>query len=57
MQPVDHIIHAKWIITGIENQNTLTHHSLIIDKGFIKEINPTQTAKEKYSAKKTPIMR
>lgn len=53
MQSTDQIIHAKWIITGVDNQDVLTNHSLIIDKGIIKEILPTQTAKQTYTAKHT----
>lgn len=53
MQSIDHIVHAKWIITGVENQEPLTNHSLIIDGGIIKEILPTDQAKQRYSAKQT----
>ncbi len=53
MQNVDHIVHAKWVITGIETQATLTNHSLVIDKGIIKDILPTDLAKQRYSAART----
>lgn len=50
MQTVDHIIHARWLITGIEKQETLANHSLIIDKDKIKEILPTAEANKRYSS-------
>lgn len=50
MQSVDQLIHARWIITGIENEQPLEHHSLIIDKGLIKHILPTDLAKQHYKS-------
>lgn len=49
MEQVDHIIHAKWLITG-ENHNTvLDNHALIVHKGLIKDIQPSHIAKENYT--------
>lgn len=53
MQSVDHLIHAKWIITGEENQTALHQHSLVIDKGLIKDILETKLAKEHYNSSNT----
>ncbi len=53
MQSVDQIIHAKWLITGVENQEPLEHHSLIIEHGKIKEILSTELTKQRYSSTNT----
>lgn len=50
MQQIDHIIHAKWVATGEKHQRLLDNHSVVIDKGIIQAIVPTQTAKETYQA-------
>lgn len=51
MQTIEQLIHAKWVITGEPNQAALPNHSLVIDKGIIKEIISTELAKERYTAK------
>lgn len=51
MQLVDHITHAKWIITGEKNQPILENHALVIDKGMIENIIPSSEAKQQYQAK------
>src|SRR5690242_14395790 len=53
MQSVDQIIHAKWIITGVEKDATLENHSLIIEAGQIKEILSTPLARQRYSSNET----
>ncbi len=47
MKLVDTLIHARWIIP-VCPETTLEHHSLIIDKGRIIDLLPTQDAKQKY---------
>ena len=51
MQPMDHVIHAKWIITGEKNQPILENHAVLIDKGVIQKIIPSAQAKQHYEAK------
>lgn len=51
MQTVDQIIHAKWLITGAENEAPLENHALIIESGKIKEIISSSLAKERYTSK------
>lgn len=50
MQSVDQLIHAKWIITGVKNEEALPHHSLVIEKGTLTDILPTEKAKQRYTA-------
>jgi 5-methylthioadenosine/S-adenosylhomocysteine deaminase len=50
MQSVDHIIHARWLISGEPNQPALDHHSLIIKNGIIHDMMNTQAAKETYTS-------
>lgn len=50
MQSVDHIIHAKWLITCEEENSVLENHALIIDKGVIKNILPSSTAEAQYQS-------
>lgn len=47
----DQIIHAKWIITCEGANEVLENHALIIDKGIIQAILPSETATQNYSAK------
>lgn len=51
MEQVDQLIHAKWIITGEANNQTLQDHTLVIKDALIKEILPSATAKQRYQAK------
>lgn len=51
MKPIDHIVHAKWILAGESNQHLLENHALLIDKGIIQNIIPSTDAKEQYQAK------
>ena len=53
MQSVDHIVHAKWVITGEAHQACLENHSVIIHNGVIKDILATSVAKETYIANRT----
>lgn len=48
MQQIEHLVHAKWILTAEPNQDALENYSLCIENGIIKEIIPTSTAKQKY---------
>ncbi|MDP3561471.1 MAG: TRZ/ATZ family hydrolase [Legionellaceae bacterium] len=50
MQSIDHIVHAKWIVTGEKNQRVLENHSMLINSGIIIDILPTSVVKEKYQA-------
>ncbi|PJD92521.1 MAG: N-ethylammeline chlorohydrolase [Legionella sp.] len=50
MKSIDHLVHAKWIITGETGQRVLDNHSLVVHKGIIQDILPTATAKETYHA-------
>lgn len=50
MESIDHIIHAKWIITCEEDNKILENHALVIKKGVIKAILPSETAKQHYTA-------
>lgn len=50
MESVDHIIHAKWIITCEEQNRVLENHSLIVHNKQIKDILPTQSVKEHYTS-------
>lgn len=51
MQSVEHMVHAKWIISAVSGEKTLENHSLVINNGIIKDILPTSAAKATYSAK------
>lgn len=50
MQTVSQIIHARWLITCEDNNQTLENHALVIDKGIIKDILPSKQATERYTA-------
>ena len=52
MQTIAHIVHAKWILSGIPSQPALKDHALCIDDGKIKAILPTAQAEEIYTAKR-----
>ncbi len=45
------IIHARWI-AQVETQSLLEHHCVVIDKGIIKDILPSQQARESYAPAK-----
>lgn len=51
MKQIDHIAHAKWILTGEKDQRVLEDHALLIDKGLIQGIVPSSEAKTQYVAK------
>ena len=50
MKNIDHIAHAKWIVTGEHDNQLLENHALVIDKGVIQAIIPSAQAKEHYQA-------
>lgn len=50
MQSADHLIHAKWMITGNRQVPFLEDYSLVLEHSMIKDILPTQVAKETYLA-------
>ncbi|HLB42632.1 MAG TPA: TRZ/ATZ family hydrolase [Gammaproteobacteria bacterium] len=50
MEKIDHLIHAKWIITCEENNRALENHSLAIKNGKIIAILPTKEAEKTYQA-------
>ncbi|WP_439133332.1 TRZ/ATZ family hydrolase [Pseudomaricurvus sp.] len=47
---VDLMIHARWIIPVVPENQILSHCSLVIDDGQILAIHPTPEAKRRYSA-------
>lgn len=51
MQNIDHIAHAKWILTGEENQLVLEDHAVLVDKGVILKIMPSSEARTQYQAR------
>jgi 5-methylthioadenosine/S-adenosylhomocysteine deaminase len=53
MQSVDYVIHAKWLITCEDNNQTLENHALVINEGKIKDILHSKEAAKNYSAKTT----
>ncbi|MEQ1739157.1 MAG: TRZ/ATZ family hydrolase [Methyloglobulus sp.] len=50
---VDTLIHARWIIPVEPESVTYEYHSLVIDKGRIIDLLPTDTAKHKYQSTTT----
>ncbi|MCR9191285.1 MAG: TRZ/ATZ family hydrolase [Gammaproteobacteria bacterium] len=50
MKQMEHIVHAKWIVTGEKEQRVLEDHALIIDRGIIQDILPSSDAKAQYQA-------
>lgn len=53
---VDTLIQARWIIPVEPHEVILENHSLIIDKGHILNILPTEQALEKYQATQHEIL-
>jgi len=51
METIDQIIHAKWLITCEAAHPVLENHALVIDKGHIKAILPSDQATEHYHAR------
>jgi 5-methylthioadenosine/S-adenosylhomocysteine deaminase len=49
MKTVDQIIHAKWIIP-CENKQVLENHALLVEKGKILALLPSDEAKTHYSS-------
>lgn len=49
----DLLIHARWIATGVGDEQVLEHHAIAIDKGVILEILPADEAANCYAAKHT----
>ena len=50
---VDTLLHARWIIPVEPESVTYDYHSLVIDKGLIIDLLPTEQAKKKYQATHT----
>ena len=50
---VDTLIHARWIIPVEPESVTYENHTLVIDKGRIIDLLPTDTAKHKYQGTTT----
>ncbi|MGD2138474.1 MAG: amidohydrolase family protein, partial [Gammaproteobacteria bacterium] len=50
MQPVDTLIHSRWIATVEPDDTVHEYHSLAIREGRILEILPTEQARDKYRA-------
>jgi 5-methylthioadenosine/S-adenosylhomocysteine deaminase len=53
---VDTLIHARWVIPVEPESVTYENHSLVIDKGRILDLLPTNFAKQKYQATTTEIL-
>lgn len=51
MEKIDQLIHAKWLLTGENDNRILENHALAIKNGKIHAILPSQNAGEKYQAK------
>lgn len=52
MEKIDHLIHAKWIITCEENNRVLENYALAIKNRKILALIPSSEASQKYSADK-----
>jgi len=50
MQTIQHIVHAKWLLSGIPNQPALENYSLCIADGKIQAVLPTVHVKENYTS-------
>jgi 5-methylthioadenosine/S-adenosylhomocysteine deaminase len=50
MENIDHLIHAKWIITCEDDNQILEDHALAIKDKKILAILPSKDAKQKYAA-------
>lgn len=50
MEKIDHLIHAKWLITCEDKNQVLEKHALAIKDDKIQAILPSKTAKERYQA-------
>ena len=50
---VDTLLHARWIIPVEPESVTYDYHSLVVDKGLIIDLLPTEQAKQKYQATQT----
>jgi 5-methylthioadenosine/S-adenosylhomocysteine deaminase len=48
MEKIDHLIHAKWIITCEDNNQVLENHALALKNGKIYAILPSKDAKVQY---------
>ncbi len=47
---VDTLIHARWIIPVEPESVTYEHHTLVLDKGRIIDLLPTESAQQRYQA-------
>lgn len=47
---VDTLIHARWIIPVEPESVTYEHHTLVLDKGRIIDLLPTESVQQKYQA-------
>jgi len=56
MEKVDHIIHAKWIITGEPNQDPFENHAVIINGEIIKAILPSDQVSQHYQSTDTQTL-
>lgn len=52
-QPVDTLLHARWVIPVEPDQTVLEHHSLAIANGRISAILPTHEARARFVAGET----
>ena len=52
MQPINTLLHARWIVPIVPRNQVLENHSIAIDNGKIMAILPTDIAKKTYDAKK-----
>ncbi|MCF6338106.1 MAG: TRZ/ATZ family hydrolase [Gammaproteobacteria bacterium] len=49
-QPIDTLIHARWIIPVQPADQVLKHHAIALHEGRILELLPSTEAKQKYTA-------
>jgi len=50
-QEVDLLIHAKWIVPVVPQNKVLEAHSLVVDKGKILALLPTEECKKQYQGR------
>jgi 5-methylthioadenosine/S-adenosylhomocysteine deaminase len=53
MQPIDTLLHTRWIVPVEPDDRVLEHHALAIDKGRIVAVLDSREATARYQAKET----
>ncbi|MDX1490482.1 MAG: TRZ/ATZ family hydrolase [Pseudohongiellaceae bacterium] len=49
----DLIVHAKWLATGTDIDSVLEHHAIVVTKGEIVDILPSEQAQSDYTSRDT----